>query len=815
MCALFAGIEIPGQPSLENVRRLDLLPIPIIRKMQRIGMAVHREYLWDLGADFRNQKVQLQKDIASYIPPERLDEFTGKAQSIEDALQESGESSATINASSSEQIGKLLFEMLQVGEGMQLRMTKSGTRLSTGKRQLELLRMQHPIVPLILRYRELDKLDSTYCSKLPNLAVFHPHCKTRSHTCSVCGLWHPAPSWRVHGELGTTRAATGRLNHNNPNLGNIPTRTDDGQKVQAGFIATGRDCGYDGNVIAARDMSQIELRCLAHLANEKSMIDIYQKDGDIHDLTARKVFKLDPSVKPDKIKHRMAAKRCIAKGQLVLTNHGLIAIEKVTCYDLVWDGVEWVSHDGVVSNGILPTIEHDGVRATLDHVVWAESGEMMYVGEAKRRGARLAVTGIEEVAVRFTADRKFSHLSLQRVSGDRGEMLHLQTDLHDTDRQYPARHDLFMQVPEEHQVLRASGEASVQTLLGNPAALHESEQCELGQLRRARDREQIQGRSGFRVLHTQSPTSSDLLQFGHRTQEQRRALSTWEFEAGDARAESAEQTYESLDDLQRGADRHYGFAPAPERRLPRVPPRLEAYLSPRRSRSALAVDTETQSAWEIQEEEVFDIVNAGPRHRFTVEGKLVSNTAFSIQNGTTAKGLYLQLVMDYGQSGIPVPEWLTPEWCEWFLKEFMETYEIGDWFQLMWYRMRRYGMAWDMFGRVRLLPEGKSFHRWISQAGERYAQNFPVTSTAAGQLKLGLGQADAGLEQLLDAEVWCWPLMTIHDSLMVECEAEDAKTVDDMLAFAMDTVMLDRETGEQRFRVPIKSDGGSMERWLK
>lgn len=498
--ALFSGIEAPGKPDLENVRRLDLLPIPILRKMTKIGMAVDRAYLWELGASFRSQKQQLAKDIASYIPPERLSEFSNKSQEIEEALQESGESAAVINASSSEQIGKLLFEMLNVGEGLQLKMTKAGDRISTGKRQLELLRMRHPVVPLILRYRELDKLDNTYCSKLPNLAVFHPHCLTRTHTCPQCGLWHPAPSWRIHGELGTTRTATGRLNHKNPNLGNIPTRTDDGQAVQAGFIATGRDQGYDGNVIAARDMSQIELRDLAHLANCKPMIDTYAADGDIHDKTARAVFKLDPSVKPDKIKHRMASKRA----------------------------------------------------------------------------------------------------------------------------------------------------------------------------------------------------------------------------------------------------------------------------------------------------------------------------NFSIQNGTTGKGLYMQLVMDYGQSGIAVPDWLTPEWCEWFLKGWLEEYpEVYEWFQLMWYRMRRYGMAWDLFGRVRLLPEGKSFHRWISQAGERYAQNFPVTATAAGQLKLGLGQANMVLEQLLEAGIWCFPLMTIHDSLMVECEDKDKEEVDAALAFALDTVMRDQETGEHRFRVPIKSDGGAMERWVK
>lgn len=490
--ALFAGIELPGKPDLENVRKLDLLPIPIIRKMSRLGMAIDREYLLDLGADFRSQKQDLQRSISSYIPPERLAEFSTKAAEVEEEWGGVG-GFGELNASSSAQIGKLLFDMLSVGKGMQLKMTKAGDKISTGKRQLELLRMQHPVVPLILRFRELDKLDNTYCSKLPTLAVFHPH-TTGTGRCPRCGLRHFGPSWRVHGELGTTRAATGRLNHKNPNLGNIPTRTDDGQAVQAGFVAS------EGTVIIARDMSQIELRDLAHLANCAGMIKVYENDGDIHDNTGRKVFKLADDVKPDKIKHRMASKRA----------------------------------------------------------------------------------------------------------------------------------------------------------------------------------------------------------------------------------------------------------------------------------------------------------------------------NFSIQNGTTGKGLYLQLVMDYGQSGIAVPDWLTPEWCDWFLKSWLEEYpEVYEWFQLMWYRARRYGMSWDLFGRTRLTPEVESCHSWIIQAGLRQAQNLPVTSTAAGQLKIGLGQANQVLTELYERRVWVWPLMSIHDSLMVECELGHEDEVEEALKWAIDTVMVDQETGVERFRVTIKSDGERMSRWIK
>jgi DNA polymerase I-like protein with 3'-5' exonuclease and polymerase domains len=177
-------------------------------------------------------------------------------------------------------------------------------------------------------------------------------------------------------------------------------------------------------------------------------------------------------------------------------------------------------------------------------------------------------------------------------------------------------------------------------------------------------------------------------------------------------------------------------------------------------------------------------------------------------NGTTEKGLYLQLVMDYGSSKIPVPDWLTEDWCKWFIAQFLEAYpEIQEYFDRMWYRARRYGMAWDSFGRVKLLPELKSYHSWVRSSGLRQAQNMPVTSMAAGQLKLIMGKTDETLQQLYDAGVWCWPLLTIHDAVMVEVEEEYAEDVDQTLAYDFDNCMRDEQTGVELSRVPIKSDG--------
>jgi len=129
------------------------------------------------------------------------------------------------------------------------------------------MRGVHPIIDLLFEYRELTKLKSTYLDTLPFLV--HP--QTR----------------RIHTEFNQTGAATGRLASSNPNLMNIPVRTELGEQIRRAFIA--RDVGPDPMLLAA-DYSQIELRIVAHMTEDPGLVEAFENDDDIHAATAARVF---------------------------------------------------------------------------------------------------------------------------------------------------------------------------------------------------------------------------------------------------------------------------------------------------------------------------------------------------------------------------------------------------------------------------------------------------------------------------------------------------------------------------------------------
>lgn len=274
--ALYAGIELPGKPDLENIRRLDALVLPQLNRMTRYGIAVDLERLRELSSRLALEMDELRKDIASYIPAHALDRFVADSSTAEE------EGDSAFNPNSAEQIRDLLFDLLKIGEGSDLQRTKSG-KVSTGKKQLELNRLSHPVVAKVLDYRERSKLKSAFADALPLKAKLHP----RSLYCPVCELPHSADTYRVHSEFKTTRADTGRLASASPNLQQIPTRTELGGHIRRAFVAS------PGTKLVSVDFSQCELRDLAHLADAASMIQVYSEDKDIHLFTACQVFDLD------------------------------------------------------------------------------------------------------------------------------------------------------------------------------------------------------------------------------------------------------------------------------------------------------------------------------------------------------------------------------------------------------------------------------------------------------------------------------------------------------------------------------------------
>ena len=496
---LYGGVTIAGRPDLENVRKLDLLPIPMVRKMQRYGIAIDIPYLRDFSSDLGREMADLERDIASYIPPDKLHLFTEQSSEIEEVG-----GLAEINANSAAQIRALLFDLLKVGSGRKLKATKGGL-VSTGKKQLELCRDDHPVVHKVLQYRERSKLKSAFADSLPLKAKLHP----RSKCCPVCELPHVDATWRVHTEFTTTRAETGRFSSKNPNLQQIPVRSELGGKIRYAFLAS------PGTRLVSCDFSQIELRDLAHCANAQSMILVYSEDKDIHLYTACQTFGKD-----------------------------------------------------------------------YDHFAW--------LAQLKEQGA----------------------LPLEH-------------------KQEWADFSLFCRLPSK-------------------------------------------------------------------------------------------------------------------------------------------------------------------------------NVNFMIVYGATAIGLQAQLAL----SNLL---W-TEEQCDAFIDKWYGLYnEVREYMDLQHYRARRYGYVWDVFGRVRRVPETRSTHSYIRAQGLRQAGNMPIQSASAGQTKLVMGLLDEDFTNIYSdgGGPWVWPLLTIHDQLIAEVDEDASDDVLDVMKDRFRSVMTDQGTGEHLWRVPIKSDGQIMERWVK
>ncbi len=212
--------------------------VPVLAAMEQEGIRVDVDFLKSLSKSLDNDIKDLEKGI----------------------YEQAGEQ---FNLASPKQLGEVLFDRLKIG-GTKPKKTKTG-QYATGEEVLSYLADDNQIVKDILEWRQLIKLQNTYVDALPNQV--DPETK------------------RIHTDYMQTVAATGRLSSNNPNLQNIPIRTERGRQIRKAFVA--RDENY---VLLAADYSQIELRIIAALSQEPNMMESFKKGEDIHRSTAAKVF---------------------------------------------------------------------------------------------------------------------------------------------------------------------------------------------------------------------------------------------------------------------------------------------------------------------------------------------------------------------------------------------------------------------------------------------------------------------------------------------------------------------------------------------
>lgn len=231
--------ELKEWGALRVFSEIELPLVPVLMRMELAGVAIDEGYLLKLSKEFEHDLERIQKKIGAY-------------------------SKEPINLNSPKQLAVLLFEELKLPV-----QTKTKTGYSTDASVLEILSSMHEVPQLLLEYREIAKLKGTYVDPLPTLK--------------------DAKTGRIHGSFHQTVAATGRLSSSDPNLQNIPIRTERGRKIRKAFIPS------KGGVLLSADYSQIELRILAHVCGDEALIDAFQSKDDIHRRTAAEIFSVAPS----------------------------------------------------------------------------------------------------------------------------------------------------------------------------------------------------------------------------------------------------------------------------------------------------------------------------------------------------------------------------------------------------------------------------------------------------------------------------------------------------------------------------------------
>jgi DNA polymerase I-like protein with 3'-5' exonuclease and polymerase domains len=520
-----------------------------------------------------------------------------------------------------------------------------------------------------------------------------------------------SPDGRVHGRFNIAQAITARYSSSSPNLQNIPRSP----VVRRSFIAP------DGTDMVLADYSGVELRVLAEVSDDPQL----KQDvifGDVHAESAITLFRQnrdeflarlkakDPAAKEMRSKAKaFSFQLCIAEGQLVLTDHGLVPIEQVDRSMQVWDGVEWVSHDGVIYKGIQEVIDHDGLTATPGHKVFCTDGTIrpfhhVALSQHGLRVTRTAVAHIPIRDVRVYTQHPDAHA--QRAHDDVGVST-MRQGAAEMAAQHAggARQRLPVSTQPEASLRLRSVADFDEALHGSEGAV-QTARGELEVLRPARNRDALQRQSGIHRRDSARVSASDCGGAGLPASgpyRQQRTLRAGQHTLGNAAGKPAKQA------------------------------------------------------------RVYDILNAGPRRRFTVSGQLVSNCYGA---GSAALALVLRCSDDEA-------------------KEYVEAWAARY--------PRAYALRYKMFDEMMasgLLPikSGRTVYVHRNDRTLPVAANYPIQGAAADVMYRAVTRMN---EVMWEVPYPARMLASVHDELLLLCREGHGEDLEQRLQEQMRLAWLD------------------------
>lgn len=504
------------------------------------------------------------------------------------------------------------------------------------------VKTKDPALGLVRSIRAYSKMSNAYAGKqLPD--------------GTVEGGWQPGPDGFLRATF-TFGPATWQLSARNPNVMTTPKRRKElaikfRQCIEAppGYKLVSFDFKSFHALTTALEARDPLLMRLSRLDVHSFLAGHLVKYPGIETCTDMSDADLAEYLEEIKSKHKnvreFQAKPCIAEGELVLTDKGLKAIETVKLDDKVWDGVEWVSHDGVICKGLKETIQYDGLRATADHKIYTEDGRTVSFGQAAQEMARLERTGAGWKAIRTRN--------------------HYQSEVEENQGLHPCILPMHKMWPQDLDLQEQSLEGQDQWLsvlffhnietfrsVGSPirwdgGSLQTSSKSGVSTLRSSRNRAAVQFAQRIHSLGRGEFAPSRLSGSGDRSDRQQWSLRAWKFKTGYAQGTGKQPTQYCQSLMERGVDSGGGL-PQPLWLRPHTQNGSQVRVDRGGDHSPSFNDEGSQdpelaeNRGTVKTVRVYDILNAGPRHRFTVSNVLVSNCVHGTNFGQSARRMYFE-----------------------------------------------------------------------------------------------------------------------------------------------------------------------------